>query len=282
MTTNLLFSLVQKKINDITFSKVERQEYIVSLDNVMQDIARECDVFFSSQSYSVGVDMVEGDFFFDILVSNIISPIKIEYLKRGKMDNEGNYFFSECREISYASVLHSKDSTDKDGYNVNSSALGTIFYAVQVISVRNALNQYVLRVHFTSPFQADEQIHVYATTSQPYGNPVSFASTLIDVPSHIAHVAEFGILSYVTSLLYFGFNQFGNQYQLATAEYESRKKKLKSYVINLKTKSSPIIVQPFKFLGEGVERSVGDPGIPEEWYGNILGASLDGYNPLDV
>jgi hypothetical protein len=254
MTTQDLFSKVQVSINDPTFTKVQRYEYVQYFKETMAQIALHSGLYLHRELLTMNL----GDT--DVVVDlPAREPLKLEHVKRG-----GNV----CREFSTVAIHNALADADNRPFSTNDTVLGGRAYSVRL----SPNNQGQIILSFAIPFQQDEEVEVViSSTLSDDSMPEEFQDPHF-IPIYAFDAYYHGVLSKVMqSLMIRDTREHNNNWQMAEALYDRKKKDLVAYIRKLKSREGLELIQPLLWLSDkGIDHRTGGPGIPPEYTTNII------------
>ena len=227
MNRNNLYSRIQANIGDFIWAKVQREEYYLIFNEVMQELSLQCQ--FNTIKYEATVPAVGYTHLITLPDTEIY---KLEYVKKNGLD---------CREISSQSTVTAQTNLGR-GFHINDTILDKIHY-----SVRNVNDG--LELTFAYELQIDDKIESVLITNQP-SNIDSFTDTT-KLPYFAYNAIYYGMYSKVLEkLLSLGMGNYAPVYSNSMIGYQNQKMELKAYIRNLKTSTSFPQIQPLKWLSE--------------------------------
>ena len=227
MNRNNLYSRIQANIGDFIWAKVQREEYYLIFNEVMQELSLQCQ--FNTMAYEANV-LLTG-YTHSITVPDV-EIYKLEHVKKNGLD---------CREISSQSIVTAQSNLGS-GFHINDTILDSIHY-----SVRNIGDG--LELTFAYELQVGDKIESVLITNQP-SNIDTFTDTS-KLPYFAYNAIYYGMYSKVLEkLISLGMGNYGGIYNNSMIAYQNQKMELKAYIRNLKTNTSFPQIQPLKWLSE--------------------------------
>lgn len=259
MTSQDIFSKIQLAIGDITFNKIQREEYLQYLEETMGQIAVYASYYLDTppifkpvkDSHIIEINYLDGS-----------EPIALNYVTRGKL---------ECREFSNQTMFAAANDPLHRGFHVNDTSINKQAFTSKIIPPVNNETTSKLLLYFPIPFEADEEVEVIVAIT---ANGTTLPSKFND-PKHIPLYAfdaiYHGVLTKVLqSLMVRNLSKHGNNWQTVEMIYNRKLRDLKSYIVRLKSKNSYPEIQPLKWLSDTGHRIQSGSGIPSEWSKTII------------
>jgi len=253
MTTQDLFSKIQVAINDPTFTKIQRAEYLQYLQETLGQIALHSGLYL----YTTTIKANEGDKSFMITLLNR-EPMKIEHVTRG------GYV---CREFSDNAMRNAEVSEDQRGFATNNTIIGDRAYSVRLSHIEGTIELF-FPVSF---YDQEELVVTLSTTLDSDELPTEFADPKF-IPLYAFDAIYHGVLSKIMqSLMIRDSREYNNSWQMAEQLYDRKKKDLLAYIRKLKSRAGVEQIQPLLWLSDnGIDHRTGGPGIPPEYTTNYI------------
>ena len=227
MNRNNLYSRIQSNIGDFIWAKVQREEYYLMFQEVMQELSSKCS--FNTMKYEATIT-VEG--YKHLISIPNVEIYKLDYLKRGNID---------CREISSQSIATAQSDLGR-GFHINDTPLDDLHFSVTALPEG-------LELEFSNPLRSNEKLEAVLIVNQTDGTDSFTDKTKL--PYFAYNALYYGVYTKVLDkLVTSGTGQYNGIYQATAMAYQNAKIELKAYIYNLKTETSFPQIQPLLWLSE--------------------------------
>jgi len=258
MTTQDIFSKIQIAIGDVTFSKIQREEYLQYLEETLGQIA------VNANYYLISVNKVPlaDEHVISVAFSNNSEPVNLDYVTRNRI---------ECREFSSNSMFTASQDPLNRGFQVNDTPVNEQAYATRIIPPRGTNTDVSLLLYFPVAFSGIEEVDmVISMTADTASLPNRFNDPKV-IPLFAYDAVYNGVLSKVLqSLMIRNLAKHGNNWQTVEMIYNRKVKDLYSYIKRLKSRNSFPEIQPLKWMSDSGARVKSGSGIPPEWSSTII------------
>lgn len=254
MTTKDILNKITVALDDINFNKIQRYEYIKYIEETLQDIALECNLYLDKMEL-IGKD---GETSVEISYENK-QPIAIEHVAR-------NGFV--CREFSSNAIKNAQVDLGNTGFSTNATILNERAYCIIVEGTK----QKQLKLEFAVPFHGEEKIEVLLSTTISSDKIPTEYKDPVDVPAYLYNCLYYGVMTRVLETMSLRNEKRYSEYPVFKSNYDREKKKVKAYLVNLKSKAGLNLIQPLLWLSESNYRDgqVKEYEFPPEYTSTII------------
>lgn len=232
-TLSLLYSRVQSQIGDLSFSKIQRAEYVDYAQRIIEDLASETKVWINTATIIPNPTATPVD----PIPKTALVPANLSLRRIYRLTRNGK----EAREYSIQTIASA--AAGNFGFSINHTEFDGLSFATQSNPDES------VTIQFVQGFELDEEIKVEYLAGRPFS--LTLWHNAISVPDWLADCIEEGIRMQCFKLL---FNQGDNtqqaRYQNSERLYKDYLRKAISYTRNFLDEHSPLQMQPMIWLGE--------------------------------
>lgn len=248
-----IFSSVQNEINDIEMVRIQPGEYTDFMNQVMNTIAQETELYLGRYSTVPKPLVASPDTNVvvipevDPLTNNILQPYRLERVLRQTEDLSK---FMETREYSKQTIA-STYSGNRSFQGISNIVDRGGFASHHTNPTNNNTVDGSLVLFFTKNFAVGEQVIIDFMQEVPFTVTKWNDVPALSVPEYLRTAVEAMLLEKVTRRLFNkGDESFGGKWQMASMVAKDELHRAKAYIQNFKDKRSVYQMKPSSWLDE--------------------------------